>query len=231
MEKHYIEFDGREYEVHEPTIELWNQLNTLKDLGTEDDFILSLIALSTGLLPDKIREAEWESVNNTAEFLAHYFMSIGDKFHNEFDFKGQKYRFMDLNNMTFGEFIDIDSFLSQDESKKQSQMNHLMALLYREVDENGKTKPYNASEVPERAEKFRSLPVKYLRGSMSFFLRLENILLQSSRSSLTRRIYKLKWRLKRHLRVFGGGILRLYIYLMKTYSRCTSWLKNHLWKS
>jgi hypothetical protein len=48
MEKHYIIFDGKEYEVQEPTIELWNQLNTLKDLGGERDFILTLISLATG---------------------------------------------------------------------------------------------------------------------------------------------------------------------------------------
>lgn len=228
MEKHYIVFDGKEYEVQEPTIELWNQLNTLKDLGDQRDFILTLISLATGLEVKEIEQANWQGVYDTSLYLTDYFLQQGDKFYNEFEFKGKKYRFMDLENMTFGEFIDIDSFLSQEQSKRQANMNNLMALLYREVGEDDKLIPYNANDVKERQQIFKGLPVKYLKGSVGFFLRLESILHQSSRSYLTRKMYQVKWKIKRHLRVFGGGIRRLYIYLVRTFYKYTRSQKNHL---
>lgn len=226
MEKHYIEFDGKEYEVQEPTIELWNQLNTLKDLGGERDFILTLISLTTGLDVKEIEKANWEGVYETSRYLTNYFLEHPDKFYNEFEFRGKKYRFMDLENMTFGEFIDIDSFLQQEQSKRQANMNMFLALLYREVDQNGVIKPYNGIEVKERAQIFKALPVKYLRGAVGFFLRLESILRASSRSFLTRGMYRMKWRIKRLLRVFGGGIRRLYIYLVRTFYKYRRSLKN-----
>ena len=231
MEKHYIVFDGKEYEVREPTIELWNQLNNLKGLGDEKDFILTLISLATGLSAEDIAEADWEGVYETSQYLSNYFLEQGDKFFNEFEFDGKKYRFMDLENMSFGEFIDIDSFLQQDPSKKQVNMNHLMALLYREVGEDGKILPYNGVDVKDRAQIFRRLPIKYLRGAMGFFLRLEDILHQNTRSSLLRRMNLLKWKIKRHLRVFGGGMAHLYIYLVRTYYKWNRWLKNRLLRS
>jgi hypothetical protein len=228
MEKHYIVFDGKEYEVQEPTIELWNQLNTLKDLGDHKDFILTLISLATGLQVQEIEQAKWEGVYETSLYLTDYFLNQPDKFFNEFEFKGKKYRFMDLENMTFGEFIDIDSFLQQEQSKRQANMNMLLALLYREVDEDGNIIPYNANDVKDRSQIFRALPVKYLRGSVGFFLRLENILRASSRSYLTRKMFQLKWKIRRHLRGFGGGMLRLYIYLVRTFYKYTRSRKNPL---
>lgn len=226
MEKHYIVFDGKEYEVQEPTIELWNQLNTLKDLGEERDFILTLISLATGLDVKDIEQANWEGVYETSRYLSEYFLNQPDKFYNEFEFKGKKYRFMDLENMTFGEFIDIDSFLSQEQSKRQANMNMLLALLYREVGEDGKIIPYSGGDVKDRSQIFRGLPVKYLRGAVGFFLRLENILRASSRSYLTRKTYQLKWKIKRHLKAFGGGMRRLYIYQVRAFYKCRKWLKN-----
>lgn len=228
MEKHYIVFDGNEYEVQEPTIELWNQLNTLKDLGDHKDFILTLISLATGLQVQEIEQAKWEGVYETSLYLTDYFLNQPDKFFNEFEFKGKKYRFMDLENMTFGEFIDIDSFLQQEQSKRQANMNMLLALLYREVGEDGKIIPYNANDVKDRSQIFRALPVKYLRGSVGFFLRLENILRASSRSYLTRKMFQLKWKIRRHLRGFGGGMRRLYIYLVRTFYKYTRSQKNPL---
>lgn len=231
MEKHYIVFDSKEYEVQEPTIELWNQLNTLKDLGDERDFILTLISLATGLQVKEIEEANWEGVYETSRYLSQYFLNQPDKFYNEFEFKGKKYRFMDLENMTFGEFIDIDSFLSQEQSKRQANMNMLLALLYREVGPDGKIIPYNGGDVKDRAQIFRALPVKYLRGAVGFFLRLENILRASSRSSLARLIYQTKWKINRHLRAFGGGMRRLYIYLVRTFYKYKKWLKSRSLRS
>jgi hypothetical protein len=224
MEKHFIEYDGKEYRVNEPTIELWTKLNTLKDLYEEKDFSIIIISLATGLSTDQLRDASWEGVYETSTYLSNYLLKDGDKFQNEFEFKGKKYRFISLENLTFGEFIDIDEFLSRDPSKKASELNLLMALLYREVDEDGKLTPYDASLLRERAELFRQLPVKYLNGAMVFFCRLENILRVSTHSFLRRQMMNLKWKVIKALRTTGGGIHRWYTYRGITFSKYTRWL-------
>lgn len=169
MERHYIEFDGKEYEIKEPTIELWNRLNTLKELYDEEQFTLAIISLSTGLTIEDVKQANYYRAWETANYLTGYFLQDAEKFYPTFEFEGVNYRFIDLENLTFGEFIDIDTFLSQPLVKRQGELNFLMALLYREVDENNNLVKYDGTKVKERSEKFKHLPVKYLRGSLNFF--------------------------------------------------------------
>jgi hypothetical protein len=130
---------------------------------------LLLISIATGLDIEEIKDANWESIYDASNSLADYFLTQSEKFYNDFIFNGQKYRFIDLDNLTFGEFIDIDEFLSRPLTKRQSELNHLMALFYREVGDDNKLVKYDASKVGDRALLFKMLPVKYLKGSMSFF--------------------------------------------------------------
>jgi len=222
MEKHYIVYEGQEYEVGEPTVELWNKLTLLKDLYEDKEFSMMLISIATGLSMEDIRNAEWESVYETSNYLADYFLKHSEKFYKDFEFEGVKYGFIDLENLTFGEFIDIEEFLGRPEAKRNSELNLLLALLYREVGEDGKVVPYDATKVKDRSNLFRKLPIKYI-SAWRFFFHLETILRESTRSSLHRVMYQLKWRVKSHLRAFGVGMERLYIYLVKTYSKLTKW--------
>ena len=238
--KHYIELDGIEYQVKEPTIEIWSKLQVLKDLYEPEEFSLALISIATGLTTEQIRGANWYGVYMTSNFLADYFLEQGKKFYNEFEYKDVTYRFIDLENLTFGEFIDLDEFLSRDLAQRNANLNLLMALLYREVVD-GVTQPYDASLVTKRAEHFKGLPVKYLNGAFNFFFHLENILRENTRSYLVKRVVRrlIKGTTK-VLRVFGGGIQRLYTYLMKIYSKSKPWLKRmskrfstflHIWRT
>lgn len=231
MELHYIEYNNKEYKIEEPTIELWNRINNIKNLSTEKEFLVYVISLATGLPPEDVYEADWESVNETAQRLADYFLDTSEKFYNEFEFKGKKYRFIDLDNLTFGEFIDIDEFLSRPEIKRQTELNFLMALLYREVDEKGKLTPYNADLLKDRAELFKKLPVRYLKGSMRFFFHLERILHLSTRSFLAKIYYRTKWKMRTLLRATGGGIQRSYIYLTRTFYKYKRRLSVRYWRS
>lgn len=230
MEKTIIEYDGKEYEVKEPTILLWNKLSMLKDLQNDEDFAITLISLSTGLSHEEIRDADWYSIIETSEALSEFLLNQSHDFHNEFEFEGEKYRFIDLQNMTFGEFIDIDEYLRQPAAKKQSELHYFMALLYREVDENGKLTPYDIGKVKERSEKFKYLSIKYLNGAMRFFLTLRNILDENTPSSLESNWKEKlqKWMLKnqRTLLVFGGGIQQFILWLKRTYLRWVKWLKS-----
>ena len=213
MEKLIIELDGTDYEVKEPTIHNWALLNLLKDIEEEEDFTKAIVSVSTGIEEDLLDQANFQQVKKAADYLSHYFLELGSKFYPNFEFKEKEYKFIDINNLSFGHFVDIDTFLSKDESYKKSNMNELMGMLYMEKDED----KYNSERATKRRELFRDLPVKYLQGSLLFFFVLRKRLHENTPYYL-----KTKWKVMRimkklkHSVVTGVGIQRLYIWLVKT---------------
>jgi hypothetical protein len=176
MEKQYITYDGKDYEIKEPTIEAWTRLSSLQDWTDELEFSIMLISSITGLSVDEVKQADWHSIILTSQNLSNHLLNDGKKFVNEFEFDGQLYRFIDLANLSFGEFVDIDGYLSKSENDKKRELNLLAAMLYREVGEDNKLVKYDGENTLIRAEKFKKLPIKYMNGASSFFLRIEKIL-------------------------------------------------------
>jgi len=210
MKELIIEIEGKEYQVKEPTLKDWALLNVLKDLEQEEDFSLSIVSITTGIDEDLLRETNYIQVKKAADFLAYHFIELGQKFYPEFNFKDQDYKFIDLNNMSFGHFVDIDNFLTLDESYKRGNMNELMAMLYMEKDEV----KYSVDKVNQRKEIFKELPVKYLQGSLRFFFLLKKRLQENTPFYL-----RIKWKVKRklrRLREIGVGMVRLFIWRVKT---------------
>jgi hypothetical protein len=186
MEKHKISYGGKDYEVIEPTIELWGRLASLQDWTDETEFAIILISHMTGLSKEDIQKSNWHDVLTVSQNISNHLLHESKQFHKEFEFEGQKYKFIDLPNLTFGDFIDIDTFLSKPEIERRREMNLLMALLYKEEGDK-------VSDTMLRAERFKRLPVKYVNGASTFFLRLEKISQGSSQLSL---LSKLKMKMK-----------------------------------
>lgn len=193
MEKQYIKYNGKEYEVKEPTIESWIKLSVLQDWTDENEFSLLLISDMTGLSREDVLKADWRDILVVSQSLSNYLLNEGKEFYRNFEFDGVKYQFVDLPNLSFGEFVDIDSYLTKNEHDRKKELNLLAAMLYREVDEEGKLVPYNGNDLPIRAEKFKKLPIKYLNGASGFFLRIEKISQGNFQISLKNR---LKMRMK-----------------------------------
>jgi hypothetical protein len=224
MEKHYIEYKSKKYPVIEPTIELWQKLTGLQNWTDETEFAVMMISYMTGLDREEILQADWEQIIAASQNITNHFLSEGKSFHPEFEYDGKKYRFVDLPNLTFGEFVDIDTFLSRPEIERKRELNLMMALLYREVDKDGKIELYDGSKIQLRAEKFKKLPVKYVNGATTFFLRIERILHKSSRLSSGKRLrlrIRVIWTLVKLLisRSFGVGFQRLYRLPKTIYQR------------
>lgn len=231
MEQHFIKYDGKEYLVAEPTIMVWNKLSGAQTLQDEEAFRYTLISTATGLNEEEIKQADWLDVFKVSEYLTDYYMVQSPRFYNHFIFNETLYKFIDLENLTFGEFIDIDSFLSQPTSYRIGNMNMLMALLYRETDENGKLVKYDASKVADRAQAFKLLPAKYLQGAIFFFGTLENILSVLMKQSLIQRKLRLmklkvKGKMINLLRSVGVGIQQSFTWLKRTSIKLRGLLKN-----
>jgi hypothetical protein len=219
MEKHKISYGGKDYEVIEPTIELWGKLASLQDWTDETEFAIILISHMTGLSKEDIQKSNWHDVLTVSQNISNHLLHESKQFHKEFEFEGQNYKFIDLPNLTFGEFIDIDTFLSKPEMERRREMHLLMALLYREDGV--------VSDTMLRAERFKQLPVKYVNGASTFFLRIEKISQGSSQLSL---LSRLKMRMMMTLIVvklvvsasIGGGLVLLSTWRKKILPR---WMK------
>jgi hypothetical protein len=219
MEKHKISYGGKDYEVIEPTIELWGKLASLQDWTDETEFAIILISHMTGLSKEDIQKSNWHDVLTVSQNISNHLLHESKQFHKEFEFEGQKYKFIDLPNLTFGDFIDIDTFLSKPEMERRREMHLLMALLYREDGV--------VSDTMLRAERFKQLPVKYVNGASTFFLRIEKISQGSSQLSL---LSRMKMRMMMTLIVvklvvsasIGVGLAHLSIWRKKILPR---WMK------
>lgn len=224
MEQHIIKYNNKEYVVAEPTIMVWNMLTNSQTLDKEEDFRLHLISVATGLDMEEIKQIEWWSVYEISDYLMDYYMVQSPQFYPTFTFKETNYKFVDLEHITFGEFIDIDSFLSQPASFRMGNMNYLMALLYRETDENGVIQPYDGRKVENRSKLFKYLPSKYLQGALFFLEILENTLQEHTKASFMKKLWMKTKRFYQRtklnlLRSVGAGIQLSYIWHKKILTR------------
>jgi hypothetical protein len=204
-----FKYKNKQYELGEPTVEMWSKLVLLQEWTDEREFSTELLAFSTGLTPEEIENSDYEEVIRVSQEISQFLLQEGDKFHHEIDFDGKKYRFLDLANLTFGEFIDIDTYLAKEPHEKKKEMSLLMAMLYRELDENGNYKPYNSKELQLKAEQFKKLPVRYVKGASNFFFRLERTLQGNFKVSFLRRMKlttKMIWVFVKLIPLISSGV-------------------------
>ena len=94
-----------------------------------------------------------------------------------FSLNGVNYGFIpNLDDMTLGEYIDLDSNLSDWE-----KIHTAMAVLYRPIKVK-KNNKYNIEEYtgPNNAEQMKDMPLNVAMGSMVFFYSLRNELLTTT---------------------------------------------------
>jgi len=101
-------------------------------------------------------------------------------------FEGKEYSLPKIEDMTVGEFADLDIIFSAPNADKR--LNEIAAILYRpikkRVGELVILEDYDASASTERAEAFKRLPLAYIRSANSFFLQYANRSLESIVDSL-----------------------------------------------
>ena len=116
MKKNYVKVDGESYEIKEPTVSTWMELMKFKDVLEEHEMNLKLISLLTGIDVDTIRDGDVKEINKVGSVLSQFLNQDTTQIFQEIEFEGTKYKIFDVNKMTFGQFVDIDSFLRKDET-------------------------------------------------------------------------------------------------------------------
>jgi len=229
----FITYNDRKVEIKEPTLEMWIKLNRINGLEDNQEFALNLIELATDLNRQEILEHSWYDIQQVSSGLADYFTDKAEKFHDTFQYNKITYKFIDLQKMTFAEWIDIDTFLQKPYSQRKNELHFHLALLYRPMLEDGTIEKYDGGKLESRAQLFLTMAggVKYLNGAL-FFLTVLRRVLQSNTTGYFAQwmwVKTLNLRLRAALILvnFGGGIVRFQSWLRTTLQKLRVFFRIH----
>ena len=201
---------SKNYEVKEPTIKEFCDVMKFKDILTEDELHIRLIEKSIGITHDEVMELDAFTIQKIGSTLFSHYNKESKKLTTSFDLNGITYKFMDVHNISFGQFVDIDSYLKKEEGYRIANLNELMAYMYCEKDI-----PYSKSNFKQRIEIMNDAPSHIVEGALFFLLNLGRGLLEIMDLSLKSPVMFQIMRLRMTLASFGGTIKSL-VYLQKT---------------
>jgi hypothetical protein len=204
METTYIEHEGKKYEVKEPTIEVWKNVMIYKDLLDEEDMYVKMIAEVTGLSMKEVKNADALEIRIAGDKLWRHLNQESKQLFKTIEHNGVNYTLVDVNKISFGQFVDIDTFMKKDESYKIANLNELAAYLYCEEGQN-----YGESDIKKRIEEFKSLKVKYIESAIFFLLNLGRGLQELTQLYLKSQPMWWMMRLRIALASFGDGMQQL----------------------
>lgn len=195
---------GKKYEIKEVTIQLWSEIMKYKDIMDEETLYYKMISEMVGIPQDELLTADASEMIKVGEVLKKILYSDSRHLHPTIEHKGKKYKLVDVHNMSFGQFVDIDSFLTKDENYRTANLNELAAYLY---TEEGKT--YGSTDFKAQIEDFKELPIKYVEGAVFFLLSFGKGLQQLSQIYSNSKLLWWMMRFKITLVLIGDGIKRL----------------------
>ena len=172
MTKTYIDHQSKKYPIQELTIEMWGNIMKYKNILDDVELYVKMISEMTGMSYEEVKEADADTIIETGTDLFKYINQESRQVFYTIKHKDIEYDLCDFSNMSFGQFVDIDTFMSKDEAYRISNLNELAAYLYTE-----KGKKYGATDFKKNITLFKDLPFKYIEGAVFFLWTLERGLL------------------------------------------------------
>lgn len=206
-----VKIDKTEYDLPSYlSIENYVKIYKVKDLFTDQYFAAKLISIVGDIPLDLLLKQDYEEIN----FLAVYIMSLlpldeKPKFYDRFELDGKQYGFFpNWKDLTFAEFVDMDTISTKPHSELLDLLHVLAAIMYRPIEHeitehNFLIEEYDVNTMKERAELFKKkLDIKYVLGAQFFFIKFARRFSLYSQVSSTPTIstwmkIKLLWRLRK----------------------------------
>ena len=163
MTEQFIEHKGNKYDIKEPTIKGWSSIIQLKDILDEEEMNIRMLIEVTGMNREEILSTDVKTIKTISNQLFNYLNQESKELFQRFSFKDKSYKIIDINKITFGQFVDIDSFLQKDEQYRLKNLNELAAYLYSEEGMD-----YGKTDIKARIKSFEDLPIKYIEGALFF---------------------------------------------------------------
>jgi hypothetical protein len=212
---------SKKFEVSEPTIREFCDVMKLKDILSEDELNVRLIEKVTGMSHEDVMDMDASTIQKIGSVLFTHYNKESKKLTQSFELNGITYKFMDVNTISFGQFVDIDTFLKKDEGYRIANLNELMAYMY--CEEGTK---YSESNFKDRIEKMLDAPSHIVEGALFFLLNLERGLYEIMELSLKSPIMFQMMRLRMAFQSFGATT-KLSRFLLKT--KFGRWILLLLW--
>jgi hypothetical protein len=183
-----------------------------------------MISKVTGLKESIILESDAATIRRVGSELYKFINQEQKELYKNIEHKGIKYTLVDVNKISFGQFVDIDTFLNKDEGYRIANLNELAAYLY--IEEGTK---YSESDFKKRIDQFSDLPIKYLESSVFFLLNSGRALQTLSDLYSKSPVMWQMMRLRIVLSGFGSGMQQL-VSLQKTkFGKLIMLLTSPLW--
>jgi len=175
-----FKIDGVPYEVPDFTpISVYAKIYKIKDLFTDEYFAAKLINTVTNCPLQDLLEGGFEEIS----YISNYILSNLPKqdkvkFVDRFELDGVHYGFFpDWKDLTFAEFIDMDTISSKKPEELLDMLHILAAIMYRPIVEevsehNFKIEKYDLVTLKTRSELFKKkLDVSVILGAQFFFIK------------------------------------------------------------
>ena len=197
-----FKIEGKEYFLPDVmTIEHYVKIYKVKDLLKENYFAAKLVSIVSNAPINDLLEGGFEEVSFLANNIASLMPTTESvKFQDRFTIDGIDYGiFPDWKNLTFAEYIDLDTISTKKPQDLLDHLHILAAIMYRPIvsevsRHNYEIEPYDVDEMVKRAELFKKkLEVRYVLGAQTFFTTFVKTFLNFTPTSLTTMNVKLNW--------------------------------------
>jgi len=206
------------------SIEKYVKIYKIKNLFSDTYFQAKLINIVTDAPLEDLLDCDYQSINYLTQLILSMIPIKNPQFEDRFEIDGINYGFFrDWKDLTFAEFVDLDTISTKKEDDLLDHLHILAAIMYRPIiSEKSKhdfeIESYDVNKLKERGEIFKKkLDVKYLLGAQFFFIkfanRFSNYSLVSSMPMMTLK-ERIKWIWKNRdlmrkilFRKFTGGSL------------------------
>ena len=137
------------------------------DNDDENFLAIKMIEVFCGLRNNTVRAMKAKSIRDITRILTDMFNEKPELV-KQFQMKGITYGFMpDLENMSFGEYIDLDTFIGDFEN-----MHKAMAVLYRPITQKYKDKYLVEKYTADKFNQMVDMPMDAVFSSILFFYHL-----------------------------------------------------------
>ena len=148
------------------------------DNDDENFLAIKMIEVFCGLRNTTVRAMKAKSIRDITRILTDMF-SEKPELVKQFEMNGITYGFIpDLENMSFGEYIDLDTFIGDSEN-----LHKAMGVLYRPITQSYKDKYIIEKYAGDKYEDMINMPMDAVLSSILFFYHLGNELCQVTMNS------------------------------------------------
>lgn len=182
-----IELNGRVIEVqNELNIGQYQKFAENQELYKTDKTQLLSLYLNCSIY--ELKDLPAKEVKFVEDYLSSNILptQINDEVKTKFTHNGILYGLEnDFSKLAWGAWVDLEVYSSNNITEN---IHKIMAVLYRpiikETNKGYQISPYKSSEIEDRAEEFKTLPVSYWFGASNFFFLVSVIYMNNTQSSL-----------------------------------------------